>query len=75
MEEPLDLADLVEHRDRPGSHGVVEKRLDADRVLVQWVTLHGGRAVGEPEVCGIADLVKTYCPDCGEEHCWCGVGR
>lgn len=74
MEEPLDLADLVEHRDRPGSHGVVEKRVDADRVLVQWTHV-AGPAIGEPEVCGIADLRRTYCPGCGEEQCWCGVGR
>lgn len=74
MQEPLDEADLVVHRNRPGSYGFINKRLGDERYEVQWCAVQGP-AIGELETCEGSDLVPTYCPGCGENQCWCGVGR
>jgi hypothetical protein len=28
-----------------------------------------------PEECKAEDLKHETCPGCGEDQCWCGVGR
>jgi len=77
----LDVARLVTHKTRPGSFGHVES---LEPLTVVWVV--GGREVwaqrkwGErvenvTEECRAEELEITDCPGCGEDTCWCGVGR
>lgn len=71
MYEP---ADLVKHKTRPGSFGVVDKIIDSTHSLIIWCEV-AGPAIGDPEVCDNNDLEWTTCPGCGEQQCWCGIGR
>lgn len=75
----LEIASLVVHKRRPGSYGFVDS---LEPLTVVWE--EGGRKsrkwgehgpYSEPEVCNVEDLEETCCPDCGEDQCWCGVGR
>lgn len=74
---PLDVASLVIHRDRPKSFGYVDQ-IKVDVVgkkvyVVQWCESKLG--VGDPECCLREELLATTCNGCGENECWCGVGR
>jgi len=73
----LEIASLVIHRDRPKSFGYVDQ-IEADVAgnklyVVQWCV--DKRGVGDPERCLRSELLATECDGCGENQCWCGVGR
>ena len=68
------VADLVKHKSRPDSFGVVDKIIDSTHSLIVWTKV-AGPAIGKPEVCDNNDLEWTICPRCREQQCWCGVGR
>lgn len=73
----LEVASLVVHRDRPKSFGYVDQ-IESDVVgtpvyVVQWCD--SKIASGPPERCLREELIATECDGCGENLCWCGVGR
>lgn len=71
-------AQLVIHKQRPNSFGHIHS---LNPLLVVWnlkgyvAPVWGEGKYSEPEKCDIADLEATTCPGCGEDMCWCGVGR
>lgn len=81
MSETFGMADLVAHKDRPGSYGLVDAVVDGTLIVI-WDK--NGRHVhvwgvqeewSAPEECKAEDLKHETCPGCGEDQCWCGVGR
>ena len=71
----LEFADLVTHRNREGSIGVISRPVKGDSCWVQWTTPVGGLAIGPEELCDSSDLTLTVCPECQEYECCCGIGR
>lgn len=73
----LEIASLVIHCDRPKSFGYIDL-IETDVVgkkvyVVQWCV--DKRDHGPPERCLREELLATECDGCGENQCWCGVGR
>ena len=74
----FEIAQLVKRKGQPDSFGHVDS---LEPFMVIW-NLDGYKAPvwGEglysaPEACDPNDLEPTVCPGCGEDQCWCGVGR
>lgn len=72
----LDVAKLVSHKNRPGSFGYVKTM---EPLTVVWCIggeqAYNEHQYSEPEECKPYHLKLTTCPGCGEDMCWCGVGR
>jgi len=81
MPETFEVAHLVQRKGQPETFGHV---VSLEPFRVCW--LDGGReaqknhqwGVADPqheEDCSPDDVEITDCPGCGEDMCWCGVGR
>lgn len=81
MSVSFEVAHLVTHKRRPDSFGHVQSLTP---LMVMWLV--GGRETKKnhkwgvvdasfEEECSPDDLEITDCPGCGEDTCWCGIGR